>query len=254
MSEKRLKIVVGTNALSEIQYPAYTNHCQFWFRLGRSYPNVDFVFSNPARMSIDRMRNMTAKVAIELNADYILFLDDDVIVPPNFGLKQLLDCDAEVAAGRVCVRGYPFNYMAFERRAADPEGLYIMNELPKSGILEVGAVGFSFALLKVAPLRRMQDPYFVTGINCTEDIYYCDKLYKMDNSYKVKINCDCECGHILWPEVLFESNRDAYIDYFKKINPVGVAQLEPKKSVDRGIEYLKEVELAMEKSNETPTT
>jgi hypothetical protein len=237
---QRMKIVVGTNALSEVQYPAYTNHCQFWFRLGRSYPHIDFVFSNPARMSIDRMRNMTAKAAIELNADYALFLDDDVIVPPNHGLEQLLACDAEVAAGRVCVRGFPFNYMAFERRGSDPDGLYIMNDLPKDGILEVGAVGFSFALLKVEPLRRMTEPYFITGVNCTEDIYYCDKLHKLDSSYKVKINCECECGHILWPEVIFESNRDAYIEYFKTINPSAVAQLTPKeppKSGDRGNEY-----------------
>lgn len=244
--EKRLKIVVGTNSLSEIQYPAYTNHCQFWFRLGRSYPNIDFVISNPARMSIDRMRNMSAKVAIELNADYVLFVDDDVIVPPNHGLQQLLECDSEVAAGRVCVRGYPFNYMAFERRANDADGLYIMNELPKDGILEVGAVGFSFALLKVEPLRRMTEPWFITGVNCTEDIYYCDKLHKLDENYKVKINCECECGHILWPEIITESNREQYMKYFESINPHAAIQLKPPPpSGDRGREYLAEMEKAI---------
>jgi hypothetical protein len=252
--EKRTKIIVGTNSLTDIQYPAYTNHCQFWFRLGRSYPTIDFIFSNPARMSIDRMRNMTAKVAIEVNADYILFLDDDVIVPPNNGLKYLLECDAEVAAGRVCVRGYPFNYMAFERRDEDTDGLYIMDKLPEHGILDVGAVGFSFVLLKVEPLRRMTEPWFITGVNCTEDIYYCDKLHKLDKSYKVKINCDCNCGHILWPEVICEDNRIAYSEYFKTINPQAAQQLankppdksEVKSNGDRGIEYLKTMEKVIE--------
>jgi len=142
-------IVVGTNALTEVQWPAYTNHCQFWFRLGRSYPDYRFIFSCPPRMSIDRMRNMTAKVAIECNAEYVLFLDDDVLVNPNYGLKQLLDCKADIAAGRVCVRGYPFDYMVFKNVKKDPDHMIICNKLPKKGIYQCDAVGFSFALIKV---------------------------------------------------------------------------------------------------------
>lgn len=46
------------------------------------------------------MRNMAAKVALECEADYLLFLDDDVLVPPNNALKLLLECEADVAAGK----------------------------------------------------------------------------------------------------------------------------------------------------------
>lgn len=216
--KKRTRIVVGTNSLTEMQYPAYTNHCQFWFRLGRSYPEVDFIISNPARMSIDRMRNMTARVALEASADYILFLDDDVIVNPNYGLKQLLDCKADVAAGKICVRGYPFDYMSFSRDKE--QGLVIDKELPRTGIVNKEAVGFSFALLKVEPLSHLREPYFMTGPNFTEDVYYCIKLKQLNPDAKICINCECECGHILWPEVIHEANRDAYKKYFEMLNKV----------------------------------
>ena len=110
-----MKIVVGTNSLTESQFPAYTNHCQFWFRLGRKHPDIEFCFVNPARMGIDRMRNMAGKVAQDIGAEYLLFLDDDVIVPQiKSPLQMLLDCNADVAAGNVVIRGYPFNYMAFK--------------------------------------------------------------------------------------------------------------------------------------------
>ena len=238
--DRQLTIIVGTNALTEIQYPAYVNHCQFWFRLGRSYPNIKFIFSCPPRMSIDRMRNMTAKTALQANADYILFLDDDVIVNPNFGLKQLLDCDADIAAGRVCVRGYPFDYMIFNKSEKDPDGLYIQKELPPNGIHPCDAVGFSFALIKVDLIRSMVEPWFVTGTNNTEDIYFCKRARNINSDCKIAVNCDCHCGHILWPEVIDESNRQAYKEYMEKMNPT-LLDKPPENNPDRGADYLKMV-------------
>lgn len=243
-NQVHMKIVVGTNTLSEIQQPAYVNHCQFWFRLGRSYPHIDFVFSAPPRMSIDRMRNMTAKVALQVNADYILFLDDDVITPPNLGLQHLLDCEADIAAGRVCVRGWPFDYMTFNATEEDPDGMYIAHELPKNGIVDCNAVGFSFALIKVDLIRRMEEPWFVTGTNNTEDIYFCKRARTLDPNIKIKTNCDCQCGHILWPEVLSEHNRDAFKKYMVEMNPYLATPSDPKKAIDachRGNNYLKMV-------------
>jgi len=193
-------------------------------------------------MSIDRMRNMTAKVAIESGADYILFLDDDVIVPPNKGLQQLFDCEADVAAGKVCVRGYPFDYMSFTKNKKG--GVTMDTKLPKTGIVDKEAVGFSFALLKTSFMRRMQEPYFVTGINHTEDVYYCLKAKQIDPKCKIRINCECECGHILWPEVIFEANRDSYAKYFKEINKIAAVKNGVKhvaKGGDRGADYLKKV-------------
>lgn len=161
------------------------------------------------------MRNMTAKVAVDTKADYVLFLDDDVIVNPNYGLKQLLDCKADIAAGKVCVRGYPFNYMAFKKTKV---GLEMLSELPKHGIVDCDAIGFSFALLKVSLLKKVELPWFITTLNSTEDVFFCHKARQAFPKCTIRINCDCTCGHILWPEIMVEENRDAYINYFKAVN------------------------------------
>jgi hypothetical protein len=161
---------------------------------------------------------MTAKVALEIDADYVLFLDDDVLVDPNYGLKQLFDCNADIAAGKICVRGYPFDYMSFQFNKK--KELKIDKTLPKSGIVDKDAVGFSFALLKVSLLKKVEQPYFITSAHSTEDVYYCVKARMADPKCTIRINCACECGHILWPEVMQERNRDAYKMYFEGINKI----------------------------------
>jgi len=192
-------------------------------------------------MSIDRMRNMTAKVAIEAQADYILFLDDDVIVPPNYGLQMLLDCNADVASGKICVRGWPFDYMSFYKHKSGT--IRMDKRLPKKGILDREAVGFSFALLKVDKIRKMPEPYFITGPHQTEDVYYCMRLKQMDHAATIKVNCECECGHILWPEIVIEDNRNAYQKYYMGINKIHEDSPDVEE-IDRGEAYLKKIKKA----------
>lgn len=236
--EKRLKILVGTNCLTDIQYPAYTNHCQFWFRLGRSYPDIDFVAAQPPRMSIDRMRNMCAEQALALECDYILFLDDDVLIPMD-ALQKLLNCNADIASGKMVIRGYPFNWMLFKGTDDDPNGMYACTELPESGIEPVSAVGFSLTLIKVGVFRDMMRPYFVTGVSNTEDIYFCVKARRINPDVTIVCECSLNCGHILWPEVMNNENREVYKEYYEKMNP---SLLVAAQSGDRGSEYLVEVE------------
>lgn len=187
------------------------------------------------------MRNATAKVANEANADYVLFLDDDVLVNPHIGLQQLLDCKADCAAGRVVIRGYPFDYMVF-KYTKDKLGLVPQKDLPAKGIHSYDAVGFSFCLIKADIFKKLKEPWFITGVNNTEDIYFCVKARQMFPDYAIKVNCDCDCGHILWPEIMDRSNRGAYRAYFEKMNP---SVLTEKPKIDeanwRGDKYLTKV-------------
>lgn len=250
--EKRKKIVVGVNSLTEAQYPAYSNHCQMWFRFGRSYAEFDFIFVNPSRMSIDRMRNMAAKTALECEADYLLFVDDDVLVPID-GLAKLLRCEADAAAGKAVIRGYPFDWMIFSKvgdeSKGEPTGLNAYKELPDEGILEIGASGFCFTLLKVDLFRAMKPPYFVTGVSWTEDIYFFIKAKQANPGARFVVDCSVDLGHILWPEVMTSKNRTAYKEMMEKLDPSLLEAklrsihepLRPTVGVDHGQEYLDQI-------------
>lgn len=223
-TSNRCKIVVGVNSLVSTTQSAYSNHMQFFFRLGRNYPEIKFIFVNPNRLGIDRMRNLCAKVALEYNADYILFLDDDVLIPFD-SLQYLLETNADITAGDVLIRGFPFNHMAFNyphiRDKYDLEGKNLKaieqwspGELGRA--VDVDAVGFSLCLLKVSLLKKIPEPWFLTGPRNTEDIYYCMKARMYDPQCTIKVDTRIECAHILWSENITTSNRSNYCEYMEK--------------------------------------
>jgi hypothetical protein len=214
-SKSKYKIVVGTNSLANTTQIAYANHCQMWYLLGKRYTDCEFCFVNPPRMSIDRMRNLCATTALNLEATHVLFLDDDVLLPGPFDfLRKLLDCEADVAAADVLVRGYPFNHMIFQWIDKEKTLLRMETKVPKKrGPLPCAAVGFSVCLIDTKLIQKVDPPYFITGATNTEDVYFCLKAHEADPDIKVVCDTSIVCGHILGPEVIDDHNKLAYMKY-----------------------------------------
>jgi hypothetical protein len=231
---KKPIITIGINSLVSTTHAAYSNHMQLFYRLGRAYPDFDFCFVNPPRMSIDRMRNLAADTALDNGSEYLLFIDDDVLIPYPFDfLRKLIACDAPIAAADVLIRGYPFNHMLF-RYNKDKTGLNQMKNVPKKlGQIPVDAVGFSVCLIRVDLLRKMNKPYFITGINNTEDIYFCVNARDKFPNLRIIADTSIQCGHILWNEVIDAINKENYKNYFEAQFP----EVKKAENKDRGEAY-----------------
>jgi hypothetical protein len=236
-------ILVAINSLVTTTHPAYSNHIQLFFRFGRSYPDYDFMLFNPARMSIDRMRNTAARIAIENECEYLLFIDDDVLVPIN-SLKQMLASNSDIVAGNVIIRGYPFENMFF--RYTEEEKLHLKPvkdcDLPEvPGLMDVDAVGFSLCLIKTALLKELPIPYFVTGLTNTEDIYFCLKVKKYFPATTMRVDTSIVCHHILWAETISNDNKQAYKTYYETMHPQKCIPIPESVSADRGVSYYSEI-------------
>jgi hypothetical protein len=255
-----MKILIGINVLANIKAHAYISHLAFAVTMGKRFPDYYFEWHTPERCSIDRMRNEAAKRALEGGFDYLMFVDDDVIVQPNT-LESLLACDADIAMAETYVRGYPFNAMFFkyEDRPEDPEnpGLLHYNDFEKNvdqnGHLKVDAVGFSVVLIKCSFLKKIPTPYFVTqshgAVQFTEDVYFCLKCVQVMGRDKVKMIVDTNVptGHILTADFVTRENRNLLREYAEKEN---LAFTNPA-NVDRGIEYRDAVEALFAGSSNT---
>ena len=237
-----MKILVGINTLTSVDQPVYANHLQFFFRLGRHFDeSTTFAICTPRRMSIDRMRNMCAKMALEADYDYILFIDDDVIVPIDM-LQKLLRADKDIVAGHTIIRGWPFNSMIFKHPTPERiQELDYYNEwkpedLDEQGLLSVDAVGFSCCLIKVSLLKKLSAPFFVTGPNHTEDIYFCMKARQFVPETTIFVDPSISTVHCLGSEYIGPENRQFYKDYYK----LTYNDQDPPKqdSGDRGQAYL----------------
>lgn len=242
-----MKILVGTNTLSMVGDAPHANHLQFWFRLGRSFPEHEFITMTPRRTSIDNMRNGAAKAALDNKCDYLMFIDDDVLIEPRTVFPSLFEaCEKhkfDIVMAETYIRGYPFEPMFFKvkNQALQPYRNFEKDVDKKTGLLTCDAVGFSCVIIKCSLLKQVSQPYFITGTQSTEDIYFCMKVRRELGDDKVRIAVDTKVptGHILDPEPLHKHNRKALIKYYETVYP---NLKEDKRNRDRGTEYAQAVE------------
>lgn len=238
------KVVVCINSLVSTTQPAYSNHIQYFYRLGKDFPDLEVCLVNPSRMSIDRCRNLAAEITLEKEFDYLLFLDDDVLIPHKDSLQKLIAADGDIVCGDVLIRGYPFDHMVFrydgpESRNLKPISEYPPEEIEISPVIPVDAVGFSYCLIKASLLQRMPKPFFVTGPMNTEDIYFCLKAKKFLPETTIKVDTSVTCAHILWAEAIDKRNKPFYKKYYEDAFPDSIPQKED--AEDRGDKYLEMV-------------
>jgi len=200
MSKKTLILV---NTLTQVQNLSYANHVEFMVKVQKLYPEDKFIFYTPARMSIDNARRTAVEHALANKADYILMLDDDVLVSSE-GYKKLRDADKDVIAGITYVRAWPFAQMVFKYVGDN----LVMTELDVSlnTPVKVGAVGFSFCLIKTSVFESMTKPYFASVENVTEDVFFCLKIAQERPKTEIFAHPGVHTSHILSPEVVHPTN------------------------------------------------
>lgn len=229
------KTLIATNILDSVNSEVYGSHCQTWFRLGRNTSD-EFILFHPHRMTIDAARNSAAQIAMRNSCDYIWFIDSDMILSAGT-YESLKSRDAEVAMAQTYIRSHPFREMFFKM---DGNNLRHYDDWWKDekddGTVECDAVGFACALIKVAPLYKINPPYFITGTLHTEDVYYCLKLKDKFPGARIVMDTKVPTGHQLNPEFISAKN----INEMRARHPI------IEQNVDRGIEYVKSVKQVFE--------
>lgn len=170
-------------------------------------------------------RNKIAQAAIDEGADYVLMVDNDVVLPEDV-LVNMTDDLKDVCLGyyahrdtdniyrgrtSVCKLLQPdgskyFNYpLESEYTAAE------LQELRRSGTkkLQIHGGGMGCALINVDLFRRLNYPWY-DWVNyaddnrgsLSEDLYFCERCRK--KGIPIYTDTRAACGHILrrvqWPE------------------------------------------------------
>lgn len=164
-------------------------------------------------------RNRIAQMSLDRGVDYVLMVDNDVVLPKDI-LANLLDDAKDVCLGyyahrsvdnlyngrtSVCKLGY-FNYpLESEFTAAE------MKEMRDKEIhkLQIHGGGMGCAMIRTAVFRKIKYPWY-DWVNyndshrgmLSEDLYFCEQC----KTAKIPIYTDTRagCGHLLrhvqWPE------------------------------------------------------
>jgi len=150
-------------------------------------------------------RNKLAKDAIKADTDWILWLDSDMVVPPDV-LERLLktaeENEADIVSGLYFRRAAPFSPVAFDTIKIDEEqGIttevvnFEGHEL--KGVYEVDAVGFGCVLTSTQVVFEMLATYkdcFSPLGKSGEDISFCHRAKQL--GFKILLDCDIKCGHV----------------------------------------------------------
>lgn len=232
------RVLVLVNTLQNVTSFVYANHIEFFSKTAKTHPDVYFELFTPHRMSIDNARNSAAVMALRKDFDYLMFIDDDVLIP-NDTFTKLLEADKDVIAGLVIIRGMPFNVMAFEFEDETRRQLVYFNKIPLQSpcakehlkyeaecedcdkvelvtLAKCDAVGFSCCLIKTDILKPLKPPFFITGPNHTEDVYFCLKLRELEPVPEIYVHTGVQCGHLLNPEPIEFKVRKKLYGLYKK--------------------------------------
>jgi glycosyltransferase involved in cell wall biosynthesis len=239
-----MKTFICTNILTVVDAASYITHCNFWYRLGRTFPKDTFFAMTPPRMAIDQARNWAAKMAMQQECDYLMFIDDDALIAPDT-LASLISADLDIVMAHTYIRGYPFHVMAFKRDGE--KGLVNFDDykefIGENGVFLCDAVGFHCALIKVELLKKMEPPYFLTGTHYTEDIYFCVKARKeVSESVSIGVDTRVPTGHLLHKENVSVENVERLRTYYSNGEQNGVPR-------DRGQSYYEQVSLVLGHTN-----
>jgi len=163
-------------------------------------------------------RNKIVDKAFELNADYVLMVDNDV-TPPKDALLNLLSHGVDVVlgyyahrnadnvyTGRACVRKYLkddgtpwFNYPLESEWTADE-----LREMREAGeyLVQIHGGGMGCVLIKTSVFERLDYPWY-DWVNyhdknigmLSEDLYFCEKC-KADFT-PIYTDTRVACGHLM---------------------------------------------------------
>ena len=145
-------------------------------------------------------RNALARESVKMGADYILWIDSDMMFAPDV-LKRLLDDrdKGDIITGLYFRRVAPFSPVLFEKLEITDEGTAFANydNLPQEQIFEVGGCGFGCVLTPVsvimdvfAKYRTCFDPLGGVG----EDLAFCWRARSL--GYKVVCDQSIKLGHV----------------------------------------------------------
>ena len=144
-------------------------------------------------LNVDTARNLFAE---KVTTDYLLFIDSDVIPPPNT-LKQLITADKDIISGLYFRRKWPYPPIIMQRRKG-VEGMKnrysFMMEYPRNMVVECDGIGMGICLIKTDVFKKIKPPWFVHNQAMTEDLAFCE-LAK-ESGYKIFVDTGLIGTHI----------------------------------------------------------
>lgn len=163
--------------------------------------NYSWALQTTLGKPVDEGRNMVARYAVEHNANYLFFIDDDVLVP-NQALRRMVysmeqNPEWDLLSGIYVTKSDPPEPLIF---GENPDGAFW--DWKFNEIFPISGCGMGCCLIRGSALQKVKEPWFyyrheAEGINRLEegeDLYFCRKLREAGGV--LMADGGVLCGHI----------------------------------------------------------
>ena len=150
---------------------------------------------------IYKSRNDLADMAIQAGADYVLWLDSDVIFPSTLMVDLMADMEGrDMVTGIYHMRRPPFKPVIWKKLRqgivpADNEN-EDWDDYPKDGIFEIDGCGFGCVMMRASMLQPIVDRYhdlFSPLPGYGEDLSFCVRAKSC--GFKIHADPKLQIGH-----------------------------------------------------------
>jgi hypothetical protein len=145
--EKQPLVVIGIPSLGMISIPWHAR-----FQVLQRPTNVNFTSIYEVGLPVDQARNSIVQKALAIpEMTHLLFIDDDVLLPPD-AIRKLWAHRLPIVAGVYYVKAEPDEPMIYAGPGSGP-----MYDLPVEGLIDVWAHGMGCCLMTRDVLLRTGD-------------------------------------------------------------------------------------------------
>lgn len=228
-------------ALASLSYPVGMNHFLY---ISKADPNGGHTRAE--------QREMLAQMALKINAEYMMWLDDDTI-PPATTIQELFyvlaqNPKAAICGGIYCTKSHPSEPIVFLELGGGPHWTWTLGDIFKCAGLGTGCM-----MVRTSVLKELSKPWFedtskailgeteirngerinVAARTGTDDLYFCKKV--AEAGYDIIAH-----GGVLPVHVDYANNNTPYkipknsypvISYQEKLDAVNATLPEGQKKV-----------------------
>lgn len=142
-------------------------------------------------------RNALSKIALQTKADYVLWLDSDMIFPSDVMEKMIkhMKDGKDIVSGLYFKRRPPFEPVIY--KTLTPDHAEKLPNYPRDTVFEVEGVGLGCCMMSTKVLRDILldgEDWFSQIGNFGEDLSFCLRAKKL--GYKIYCDSTIKCGHI----------------------------------------------------------
>lgn len=211
--ERKPRVLIGVPGFAGVLPEAQENFFELAYHCGRYAKGYDFLLKIMTKREQFRARNTLVDLAIMNSCDYLLMLDDDMIVPPNLFLK-LVAHDKDIIGALYFQRGGAYHPVLMKQKSEKDgfRSIEFLNHydpaLVKPGLHPVDVIGGGCLLMKVDVFRQLTQPYFwIDGVVGT-DVHLCTRL--RDAGIQPYADTSIELGHLGEKPIITSRNVPRY--------------------------------------------